>query len=130
MIALYLITLATGLVLDGIWLGIVMRPFYIKHLGHLMNDGFLWWAAALFYLMFSAGLIFFVLQPALSQNSLSYAFKAGALLGLLCYATYNLTNIATLKDWPFMVSVVDTLWGTTFGSLVSLISFVVFKRFR
>lgn len=129
MIALYLITLGTGLILDGLWLGIIMRPFYSAHLGHLMNDQFLWWAAALFYLLFSAGLIFFVIQPALNHHSLSHAIKAGAFLGLLCYATYNLTNIATLKDWPFFVSVVDTLWGTVFGTVVSGISFLIYKQY-
>ncbi len=129
MIQLYLISLCIGLILDAIWLGTVMRPFYLKQIGYLFNDGFLWWAAALFYLLFTAGLLFFVLQPALEKNSLLYAAGAGAFLGLLCYSTYNLTNQALIKDWPLIVTVVDTAWGTFFGGAVSALSFVICKRF-
>lgn len=129
MIQLYLISLCIGLVLDAIWLGTVMRPFYLKQIGYLFNDGFLWWAAALFYLLFTAGLLFFVLQPALEKNSLLYAAGAGAFLGLLCYSTYNLTNQALIKDWPLIVTIVDTAWGTFFGGTVSVLSFVICKRF-
>lgn len=80
-------------------------------------------AAGLFYLLFVAGLVIFSILPAIDKNSWAHALFLGALLGLISYATYDLTNLATIKDWPLIVTIVDMIWGTVLGALVSLISY-------
>jgi uncharacterized membrane protein len=122
MIILYLITLAVFFVIDMIWLGAVAKGFYRKHLGDLLSPKVNWGAALLFYLLFIAGLLIFAVRPALAQGAPLQALLLGALFGLIAYATYDLTNLATLKDWPVVVTVVDLAWGTTLGGLVSFSS--------
>ncbi len=119
-ITLYLITLAVFFVIDMVWLGVVAKGFYRKHLGFLMSPKVNWAAALLFYLVFIVGLLIFVIRPALAQGEPLKALLMGALFGLISYATYDLSNLATLKDWPIVVTVVDLVWGTTLGGLVSL----------
>jgi uncharacterized membrane protein len=119
-VTLYLITLAVFFVIDMVWLGVVAKGFYRKHLGFLMSSKVNWAAALLFYLVFIAGLLIFVIRPALAQGEPLKALLMGALFGLISYATYDLSNLATLKDWPMVVTVVDLVWGTTLGGLVSL----------
>lgn len=119
-LTLYLITLAVFFVIDMVWLGVVAKSFYRKHLGFLMSPKVNWAAALLFYLVFIAGLLIFVIRPALAQGEPLKALLMGALFGLISYATYDLSNLATLKDWPMVVTIVDLVWGTTLGGLVSL----------
>jgi uncharacterized membrane protein len=122
MILLYFITLAVFFVIDMIWLGVVARGFYRRHLGSFMSPKVNWIAAMLFYLLFIVGLLVFVIRPALVGGVLLNALFYGALLGLISYATYDLTNLATMKDWPLIVTVVDLIWGTVLGGVVSYIS--------
>ncbi len=124
-IKIYLIALPVFLLVDMIWLGVVAKTFYAKHIGFLMKSDVNWSAALIFYLLFILGLVLFVLAPALQQQSWLYALAMGALFGLITYATYDLTNLATLKDWPLIVTVVDLLWGTTLAAIVSVISFLI-----
>jgi len=119
---LYVITFICFFLIDMIWLGLIAKNFYRKHLGDLMSSRINWTAAVLFYLLFIFGLVVFVVQPAVLQNSPLNALLLGALLGLVCYATYDLTNLATLKDWPLLVTVVDLIWGAVLGASVSLVS--------
>lgn len=119
MLALYLITLAVFFAIDMIWLGVVAKGFYRRHLGPMLNPKVNWAAAALFYLLFIAGLLVFVIKPALSGGEPLKALLLGALFGLISYATYDLSNLATLKDWPMVVTVVDLIWGTVLGGAVS-----------
>jgi len=119
---LYAITFVCFFLIDMIWLGLIAKGFYHKHLGGMMSSRVNWAAAVLFYLLFILGLVIFVVQPALLENSPLNALLFGALLGLVCYATYDLTNLATLKDWPLVVTIVDLVWGTVLGGSVSLIS--------
>jgi uncharacterized membrane protein len=119
-VSLYLMTLAVFFVIDMVWLGFVAKDFYRKHLGSILSPKVNWAAALLFYLMFIAGLLIFVIRPALAQGEPLKALLLGALFGLISYATYDLSNLATLKDWPVVVTVVDLVWGTTLGGLVSL----------
>jgi len=119
---LYLITLAVFFVVDMIWLGVVAKSFYRRHLGALMSPRVNWTAAALFYLLFIVGLVVFAVRPALAGGKPLSALFLGALLGLISYATYDLTNLATLKDWPLIVTVVDLAWGTVLGGAVSYVS--------
>ncbi len=119
---LYFITLATFFVIDMIWLGLVAKEFYRRHLGPLMSSRVNWAAAFLFYLLFIVGLLAFVIRPSLQANIPLHALLYGALFGLISYATYDLTNQATLRDWPLVVTVVDLIWGTVLGGTVSFIS--------
>jgi uncharacterized membrane protein len=88
----------------------------------MMTSKVNWIAAILFYLLFIVGLLVFVIRPALSGGAPLQALFYGALFGLISYATYDLTNLATLKDWPVIVTVVDLIWGTVLGGAVSFIS--------
>jgi len=119
-VTLYLMTLAVFFVIDMIWLGVVAKGFYRKHLGTMLSPKVNWAAALLFYLVFIVGLIVFVIRPALAAGEPLKALLLGAFFGLISYATYDLSNLATLKDWPIIVTVVDLVWGTTLGGLVSL----------
>ena len=120
MVILYLITLAVFFLIDMVWLGVVAKGFYRRHLGTMLSPKVNWGAAILFYLLFIAGLLIFVIRPALAQGALLSALPLGALFGLISYATYDLSNLATLRDWPLIVTVVDLVWGTALGGLVSL----------
>jgi uncharacterized membrane protein len=121
-VVLYLITLAVFYAVDMVWLGLVAKTFYRKHLGFLMGPKVVWPAAILFYLLFIAGLLVFAVRPALAAGAPVRALVLGAFLGLVSYATYDLTNLATLKDWPLLVAVVDLVWGTVLGGTVSWLS--------
>jgi uncharacterized membrane protein len=122
MILLYFITLVVFLAIDMIWLGVVAKGFYRRHLGSLMSPKVNWTSAMLFYLLFIVGLLVFAIRPALAAGVPLHALFYGALLGLISYATYDLTNLATLKDWPLIVTVIDLIWGTVLGGVVSYIS--------
>jgi uncharacterized membrane protein len=121
-ILLYFITLAVFFLVDMTWLGLVAKTFYRKHLGFLMGPKVVWPAAILFYLLFIAGLLVFAVRPALAAGAPLKALLLGAFLGLVAYATYDLTNLATLKDWPLVVTIVDLVWGTVLGGTVSWLS--------
>jgi uncharacterized membrane protein len=105
-----------------IWLGVVAKGFYRRHLGSMMSPNVNWIAAMLFYLLFIVGLLVFAIRPALVAGVPLNALFYGALLGLISYATYDLTNLATLKDWPMIVTFIDLIWGTVLGGAVSYIS--------
>ncbi len=122
MALLYVITLGIFFVIDMIWLVFVARGFYRRHLGPLMGPKVNWAAAVIFYLLFIVGLLVFAIRPALLSGVPLQALFYGALLGLISYATYDLTNLATLKDWPIIVTVVDLIWGTVLGGVVSYVS--------
>jgi uncharacterized membrane protein len=126
-IKLYFATLAAFLAIDMLWLGLVARGFYRKHLGFLMLPKPNWIAAIIFYLLFVLGLLIFVIVPGLNVNSLSKTLLLGAFFGLVTYSTYDLTNLATIKNWPFILTVVDMLWGATLSMLVSFSSFKIGK---
>jgi uncharacterized membrane protein len=125
---LYFVLLAAFLALDMLWLGLVARSFYQQHLGFLMTPSPNWFAAAIFYLLFIAGILIFVVGPGLESDSLKATLLRAALFGLITYATYDLTNLATIKDWPVLITVVDLLWGTFLSVSVSSVGFVVGKR--
>ena len=116
------------LVIDLIWLGLVSKDFYQQELGYIMSDSPNWVVAFIFYVIFIFGLLFFVLNPALKSGSFKEALLKGLFFGLISYATYNLTNYATLKDWPLSLTIVDLIWGTTLGGLVSSISFLILNK--
>ena len=124
----YLIGLIVFLGIDMVWLTVIAKPFYSKHLGYLMAKNPNLVAAGIFYALNIIGLLVFTINPALQKNSLLQAIILGGLYGFFTYATYDLTNYATIKDWPLIVTVVDLLWGTFLCALVSGITFFVLKR--
>jgi uncharacterized membrane protein len=127
---LFLITLVVFLAVDMIWLGFVARDFYQKHLGPFLAPEPDWIAAGVFYLLFIAGILFFAVAPGLKEDSLRRTLQRAAMYGLVTYATYDLTNLATLKDWPAVVAVVDMAWGTVLCVTVSLAAFAAGRRLR
>ena len=123
LLKLYLVALPTFLVLDGIWLGLVARSFYQTHLGHLMRANVNWAAAAAFYLLFVVGIVVLAVWPAVERQSLAHALVLGALFGLVTYAAYDLTNLATLQGFPLRVALVDLAWGTVLCATVSAVTY-------
>ena len=126
---LFAITLPVFLAIDMVWLGFVAKGLYAKELGFLMKPDVNWTAAILFYLLFVCGLIVFVITPSLETNSIGKAVFLGALFGLVSYATYDLTNLATVANWPVLITVIDLFWGTILSASVSLISFLIARKF-
>jgi uncharacterized membrane protein len=116
---LYLITLAIFFLIDMAWLGLAAKNFYRRQLGEMLSPKVNWTAAVLFYLLFIAGLLLFVIAPALAQGGMLQALWQGAFFGLIAYATYDLSNLATLKNWPLPVTAVDLVWGAVLGGAVS-----------
>lgn len=127
---LYLCTLGAFLAIDMVWLVFVARGFYQKHLGYLMRTTPNLSAAGLFYLLFVFGLLVFVVVPSLESGSTKKVLILGALFGLITYATYDLTNLATVRDWPWVVTVVDLLWGGILATSVSYLGFLAGKWMR
>ncbi len=127
---LYGVTLVTFLAIDMLWLGWIARPFYQKELGFLLAPETNRLAALIFYLLFTIGLLVFVVVPGLKADSLPATLLRAALFGLVTYAAYDLTNLATVKDWPLQVTIVDMLWGTVLSTIVSWISFTIGEGWR
>ncbi len=128
-IKMYFITLAVFFAIDLTWLGVIAKNLYSQQLGFIMKDNVNWVAAVIFYLIFIVGIVFFVVNPAIINDNWRYALLVGMLFGFITYATYDLTNLATLKNWPLKITLIDLMWGTSLGGLTSLISFLINKRF-
>ena len=126
----YLLTLAGFLAIDMVWLVVVARGFYRERLGFLLSDQPNWWAAISFYLLFVVGLLVFVIVPAMEAGSLRKALLLGAFFGLVTYATYDLTNHATIKNWPWIVTLVDMTWGAVLATTVSCIGYLAGRWLR
>lgn len=127
-IKLYFIALTVFFVIDMVWLGLVAKNFYRSQIGFLMKSDINWIAAIIFYLMFIVGLVLFVIVPAIEKGSWMHAFLFGALFGLITYATYDLTNLATLKDWPLLVTIVDLAWGAVLAASVSTATYFIASK--
>lgn len=108
----YLATMVVFFAIDFVWLTTIAQRFYQSQIGPLLLDQFRMGVAFGFYLFYLGGVIFFAVNPALQANSLMTAARYGALFGFFCYATYDLTNLATLKGYTVTVAVVDMAWGT------------------
>ena len=124
---LYFASLAVFFAVDMLWLGLVASSFYKKHLGYLMAPTINWYAAIIFYLLFILGILVFVVLPGIKENSLPNTILRAAFFGLITYATYDLTNLATVKDWPLNVTLVDLVWGMALSTIVSVAGFYVAK---
>lgn len=125
-----LATLAAMLPLDLIWLTTVAKTFYARHLGHLFAEAPNLTPAGIFYLLYAAGLALLVVVPAATGGfSLGKTYLYGAALGLVAYGTYDLTNHATMRDWPLVVTVVDMAWGALITGLAAVVATVITKYF-
>jgi len=124
---LYLISFVVFFAVDLLWLGIIAKKLYQKEIGHLLKTDVNWIAAVVFYLLFIGGLVVFVLMPAVDAGSLSKAILLGALFGFITYATYDLTNLATMKDWPLKITFIDLAWGTILGTSTSTITYLLYN---
>lgn len=113
------ITLVIFLGIDAIWLSTLSAPLYQPALGHLMAASVDWRAVAIFYPLYAAGLVGFAVLPALDSGRWRRAFVTGAFTGVLAYATYDLTNQATLRDWPWLLILIDIAWGAVVSGLSS-----------
>lgn len=112
MIKRFLVTALVFLLIDIVWLAFISPKLYKANIGHLMSEKVNFTAAGVFYLIYIAALLFFVIDPALAKASVWQAVWTGAFLGFAMYATYDLTNLATLREWPLKITVIDLAWGT------------------
>lgn len=122
-VLLYFLVVPVFFIIDMIWLGLIARPFYRKFLGAFLSPQVKWSAAIVFYLLFIIGILVFAVLPGLERGSFVYALVYGGLFGFFTYATYDLTNYATLKGWPLTVVFVDILWGIILTGAVSSAGF-------
>jgi uncharacterized membrane protein len=113
--------------IDVVWLFTMYKRFYGVHLAHLLAEKPSLLPAVLLYLLYSAGITFFIIKPH-TTSSLGVIFLSGAFLGLLAYGCYDLTNQATLKNWSLIVTVVDMLWGAVLTGTVSVIVSVIARK--
>ncbi len=127
LIIAYLLTTVVFLVIDLVWLGLVAKDLYRKYLGSFLSRDVNWTAAIIFYLLFIIGIFFFCILPAHAKQSLGTALLHGALFGFFTYATYDLTNLATLQNWPLPIVFIDIAWGSVLTASVSASGYGILK---
>jgi uncharacterized membrane protein len=127
-LAAYAATLAVMLVLDILWIGVIAKPLYQQGIGHLMAEQPRLGIAVGFYLMYAAGLVVFAVQQGGPGSDWRSAALFGALLGFFCYATYDLTNLATLRNWPASLAAIDIAWGTAVSAVCAAAGRIALDR--
>ncbi len=127
-IALFLITTGIFFAIDMLWLGVIAKNFYREKLSFIFTGQVNWAAAIIFYLIYIAGILYFAILPEIHTGNWKMVLLNGAILGFLCYATYDLTNMATIKQWPLTVVIVDIIWGTILTGSVAVISYLTATR--
>ena len=127
-LVLYISMLVIFLAIDMIWLTLVASAFYKQYLGYLMAASPNLLAAGIFYLIFILAAQVLIVNPGLQDTSWQPTFWKAALFGLVSYSTYDLTNLATVKDWPLIVTLVDLLWGTIVSTVVSVAGHFIGKK--
>jgi uncharacterized membrane protein len=125
----YGITTVIFFALDMVWLGLIAKNFYRQKLGFILSPEVNWKAAIVFYLLYIGGILFFAVLPSLKEQQWQTALLNGAILGMLCYATYDLTNMATIKNWPLSIVIVDIIWGTVLTGSCAVISYFIAAKF-
>lgn len=124
----YFAAIIVFFIIDFIWIGTITREFYKEQIGHLRGADVNIPAAVIFYLIYIAGIMVFAVKPAIAADSIKPALIYGALFGFFCYATYDFTNYATLKDWPLKMVIVDIIWGVFLtGSVATAAAWVALK---
>jgi uncharacterized membrane protein len=125
----YLVSLIVFLLIDALWLGAIARGIYVKEMGTLMRRDPNFVAAALFYLVYAGGLVFFAVAPGLKDGSALSAFLLGAALGLVAYGTYDLTNLSVTNGFTLKLAIIDLAWGTFLTAVSAAISTAILLRF-
>jgi len=125
MITRYLIATIVFFGLDMAWLGFVAKNFYRSRLSFILSENVNWPAAIVFYFIYIAGIYYFAIHPSILMCNWQVAAVNGALLGFLCYATYDLTNMATIANWPISIVIVDIIWGTALTSSVAVATYFI-----
>jgi uncharacterized membrane protein len=128
LILAYLLTAVVFFAIDLTWLGLIAKNLYRKYLGGFLSDTVNWTAAFVFYALFIIGIFIFSILPAVEKNSFSHAVIMGGLFGFFTYATYDLTNLATLKNWPLTIVYIDIIWGSIFTGLVAAAGYWITKK--
>lgn len=113
-------------IIDIIWLALIARKLYQDQIGFLLKTDVNWIAAILFYVLFIIGLVVFVITPSVDSLSIGKAMLLGAFFGLVTYATYDLTNLAAMKDWPLSITIIDLAWGTFLGFSTSTLTYLIY----
>ncbi|MFZ9010515.1 MAG: DUF2177 family protein [Planctomycetota bacterium] len=124
----YAVSVPVFFAVDMIWLGVIARGFYRKALEPLLTPNINWTAAIVFYFLFLVGILVFALLPGLKKQSFVYTVSMAALFGFIAYATYDLTNLATLRDWPLLMSMVDMLWGAFLSASTAGVTYLIMTR--
>ncbi len=125
-IKMYGIAFIAFLVIDAIWLLFISKNIYQNEIGHLMADKAKLIPALIFYLLFLIGLVYFVINPGIVNKDVIKLLISAALFGLITYATYDLTNLATLKNWPLKITIIDLIWGTSISTIVSYVTYIIY----
>lgn len=128
-LAYFAVTFVVFMGIDLIWLGFVAKNIYSKYLGYLMAPNVNWLAALIFYVIFIVGVLYFVITPSLVDRDFTQLVIRAMLFGFMTYATYDLTNLATVRDWPITITIIDLIWGTTLSTSVSVISYLIITNF-
>jgi len=124
----YLTSLVTFFSIDMVWLGTMAKRFYRPTLGDILLPGVNMAPAIVFYILFPIGLVFFAVAPALRAGSISTALMYGAMFGFFTYATYDLTNQATVRNWTTQLTVVDAAWGSVLAAATAAVSYLVAQK--
>jgi uncharacterized membrane protein len=127
-LAAYAATLVPMLVLDLLWIGVIAKPLYQQGIGHLMAEQPLLPVALAFYLVYPVGLMVFAVTQGGPAGDWKSAALYGALFGFFAYATYDLTNLATLRNWPFSLAAIDTAWGTLVSAVCAIIGRLALEK--
>ena len=124
-ILIFFIAFIIFFVIDILWLGLFAKKMYQSQIGYILAKKPNWYAAIVFYILYIVFLLIFAVMPALDKGSLTDAMLYGALFGFITYATYDLTNLATLDKWPLKVTIIDMIWGTFLGFSVSTLTYLI-----
>ncbi len=122
-IKIYFLALVFFTIIDYIWLAFISRKMYQKEIGHLLAKKANYLAAIIFYLIYLIALLYFVIDPAINQKNLGLLIESASIFGFITYATYDLTNLASLKSWPIKITIIDILWGTFISLSVSYLTY-------
>ncbi len=123
----YFLTMLVFFAIDLVWLGLIAKNLYSKYLTGPLSPEINWGAAVIFYLIFIVGIFIFAILPAVQKESWQQALIYGALFGFFTYATYDLTNLATIKNWPLQLVFIDISWGTILTGIVSISAYHIMK---
>lgn len=124
---IYIIAIIVFFAIDIVWLALIAKNLYQNEIGFIMSSSPNWIAAIVFYVIFIFGLVFFVIEPGIVSQDLTKTLLTGLLFGFITYATYDLTNLATLEGWPLKITIIDLIWGSTLGGSVSLITYFIYN---